>query len=302
MRAILIGAVESTRIAAEAMLAVRGCNLAAIVTLDAELSGRHSDFADLARTAEAGGTQLIRLRNINDADSLAALGSLGADIVFVIGWSQICGAGFMRLFGDRVVGYHPAALPRLRGRAAIPWTILQAEPITAGTLFWIDEGVDSGPIIDQHFFHVAADETAASLYAKHMAALQVMLGRSLPRLAAGERPRQVQDERHATWAAARTPRQGLIDWRKPACEIQRLVRAVGRPYPGAHSLHAGAALTIWSAQVSPDGSRHAATPGQVVAMTKAGFTVACGNGEAIDVLEWASAATRPMRVHAFLGD
>src|SRR3546814_17829006 len=78
-----------------------------------------------------------------------------------MGWSQICGPAFRALFPDRAIGYHPAALPRLRGRAAIPWTILQQEPITAGTLFWIDAGTDTGDIADQQFFHVAPDETAA---------------------------------------------------------------------------------------------------------------------------------------------
>src|SRR3546814_1672498 len=41
-------------------------------------------------------------------------------------------------------------LPRLRGRGVIPWTILADEPITAGTLFWIDDGVDSGPRSEEH--------------------------------------------------------------------------------------------------------------------------------------------------------
>src|SRR3546814_5174240 len=73
----------------------------------------------------------------------------------------------------------PAPLPRLRGRGVIPWTILANEPITAGTLFWIDDGADSGPILEQAFFHVAPDETAASLYARHMRALGEMMPRAL---------------------------------------------------------------------------------------------------------------------------
>ena len=74
-----------------------------------------------------------------------------------------------------MVGYHPAPLPRLRGRAVIPWTILLDEKITASSLFWIDEGVDSGPLLAQRFFHIAPDETAATLYARHMTALDAML-------------------------------------------------------------------------------------------------------------------------------
>src|SRR3546814_4028654 len=101
----------------------------------------------------------------------------------------------------------PAPLPRLRGRGVIPWTILADEPITAGTLFWIDDGVDSGPILEQAFFHVAPDETAASLYARHMRALGEMMTRALAALATGSPPRLEQDERYASWAAKRTDRK-----------------------------------------------------------------------------------------------
>src|SRR3546814_10841959 len=122
----------------------------------------------------------------------------------------------------------PAPLPRLRGRGVIPWTILADEPITAGTLFWIDDGVDSGPILEQAFFHVAPDETAASLYARHMRALGEMMPRALAALAPGSPPRLEQDERYASWAAKRTPEDGRLDWRQNAIDIDRLIRAAGR--------------------------------------------------------------------------
>src|SRR3546814_4927019 len=69
---------------------------------------------------------------------------------------------------------------------------------SAGTLFWIDDGVDSGPILEQAFFHVAPDETAASLYARHMRALGEMMPRALAALATGSPPRLEQDERYAS--------------------------------------------------------------------------------------------------------
>src|SRR3546814_7841722 len=95
--------------------------------------------------------------------------------------------------------------------------------------------VDSGPILEQAFFHVAPDETAASLYARHMRALGEMMPRALAALATGSPPRLEQDERYASWAAKRTPEDGRIDWRQNAIDIDRLIRAAGRPYPGAWS-------------------------------------------------------------------
>src|SRR3546814_1648120 len=110
----------------------------------------------------------------------------------------MCGMEFQAASHGQVIGYHPAPLPRLRGRGVIPWTILANEPITAGTLFSIDDGVDSGPILEQAFFHVAPDETAASLYERHMGALGEMVPRALAALATGAPPRLGQDERYAS--------------------------------------------------------------------------------------------------------
>src|SRR3546814_16931011 len=93
--------------------------------------------------------------------------------------------------------------------------------------------LDSGPILEQAFFHVAPDETAASLYARHMRALGEMMPRALAALATGSPPRLEQDERYACWAAKRTPEDGRTDWRQNAIDIDRRIRAAGTPYPGA---------------------------------------------------------------------
>lgn len=300
MRALLIGAVEGTRVAADAIGGAPGWELAAIATLPPELAIRHSDFVDLAPVAAHRGAALLHVAQCNAPAFLHQMRALAPDIVFVIGWSQICGPEFRAAAGGRVVGYHPAPLPRLRGRAVIPWTILLDEKITASSLFWIDDGVDSGPLLAQRFFHVAPGETAASLYAKHMAALGAMLGELLPRLALGPVPGEPQDEAVATWATRRRPSDGRIDWRATADEIERLVRAVGRPYPGAFTDSGGARITIWSARACACAERQHASPGQVVLRDEIGFAVRCGDGRALHVLDFEAESGEPA-LHGILG-
>lgn len=301
MRALLIGAVEGTRVAADAIAETPGWELAAIGTLPLELAARHSDFVDLAPTAERHGAALIRVAKCNAPDFLERMQAIAADVVFVIGWSQICGPAFRTAAGNRVVGYHPAPLPRLRGRAVIPWTILLDEKITASSLFWIEDGVDSGPLLAQRFFHVAPDETAGTLYAKHMAALDTMLRELLPRLAQGAVPGEPQDEAVATWGTRRGPSDGQIDWREPAEAVERLVRAVGRPYPGAFTEAAGERITIWSARACACAERQHAAVGQVVLLDGGGFAVRCGDGRALHVLEFESTGSGPPALHSRLG-
>jgi methionyl-tRNA formyltransferase len=303
VRAILVGAVESTRVALEAFRRSGDCDLSLVLSLLPEKASRHSDFVDLSPDTTNAGIPLVTVNNINEPASIELIGQAEADYMFVIGWSQICGPEVMGSMPDRIIGYHPAPLPRMRGRAAIPWTILQEEPITAGTLFWIEDGVDSGPILDQEFFHVANDETAASLYDRHMEALAAMIARTLERMARGQVRRDPQDDRYASWAAKRTAEDGKIDWNRPAAEIDRLVRAVGRPYPGAFTEFNGERLVIRSSRPVSVGARHAALPGQIVenGNTSGNFVVNCGGDSALEVLEWECQGDSAPRLHAKLG-
>lgn len=277
-----------------------GWSLAGLITLPTELAGRHSDFVDLGEEAQAAGARIMRSGNGNSAEVIDFVRAIEPDMMFVIGWSQICGADFIAAARGRMIGYHPAPLPQLRGRGVLPWTILLGHGITASTLFWIDGGLDSGPILAQRFLHVAPNETVGSLYARHMEALAALMEESLPLIDRGTAPRVPQDERHASWAARRTPDDGRIDWTRTAGDIERLVRAVGHPYPGAFTTLRGERLTIWHAEFWPDASRHFASPGQVMARDERGFAVRCGDGGGLWISEW-SHGKGPPPIHVVLG-
>ena len=301
MRAVIVGAVGSTAVAIEEVGNAHGWTLPLVVTLPDELRGRHSDFHDLEPLAARAGARLHRAGNSNEPDTIAAIRAVDPDYVLVIGWSQICRREFLDVCRGKTIGYHPAPLPRLRGRAAIPWTILLNEPITAGSLFWLAEGTDTGDILRQEFFHVARRETAQTLYDRHMSALRSMLQGVLPELASGIERRVAQDERYATWAARRTERDGLIDWRSSAEAIDRLVRAVGRPYPGAFTHFSGEKLVVWRASAVSEGEQHHAMPGQVVALGENSLTVQTGRG-LLEIQEWQHGeGSRPPRLHQVLG-
>lgn len=299
-RAAIVGCVGSTALAMQSIIDNPDWSLELVVTLPLEAAGRHSDFVDLADLAEEGGARLFRTLNSNSAECLQAVSDSDVDYIFVIGWSQICRDLFMNIKPDRIIGYHPAPLPRLRGRAALPWTILLQEPISAGSLMWLGKGVDDGDLLDQHFFHVAADETASTLYDKHQAALQTMLDRSLKSLADGVLPRQAQDARFATYAAKRTPADGLIDWTDSAAAIDRLVRAVGKPYPGAFTHADGNRLVVWRSTVLPDDRAYHAKPGQIVERSDTSFTVRTGDG-LLRADEWETITGKAPRQHSVLG-
>lgn len=302
MRTAFIGAVEGSALALDALVRA---DLAPdlVITLPPEAAGRHSDYADLVPFAQAGGSEIVYATDINGPVALDALTAFETELALVIGWSQICYAGFLSIPAIGCVGFHPAPLPRMRGRAVIPWTILLGEPETAATLFWLDDGVDSGPILLQEPIAVAANETARTLYTKQIRALARMLPEAVRRIRSGDVPRIEQDHTRATYCARRTAEDGLIDWREPAEAVIRLVRAVGDPYPGAFTSYAGDRLTIGAATDFADGRRYIGLAGQVQCHTPEGFVVRCGDGEAVHVTAWRNGngeAPRP-KLHAKLG-
>jgi methionyl-tRNA formyltransferase len=225
----------------------------AIVTLEDDQGRVKSGRVFLDDTAESHGAGLHKTRNINDAATLGWLERQRLDWLFIIGWSQIASSPVLQVARYGAVGMHPTLLPAGRGRASIPWAILKGLPETGVTLFKLDEGVDSGPIIDQAKIPLDDRETAESLYGKVTRAHQELLARNWVRFGAGDVPATPQDESRATYWPGRGPADGEIVPSMTVCEADRLVRAVTRPYPGAF-LRSGAAqvLRVWQAQ--PGGS------------------------------------------------
>lgn len=301
MKAILVGAVESTKIALRALADAPAWDLTAVFTLPLDLAGRHSDFVDLTDDARNAGAQLVPVANSNSDDAIAAIADHAPDYIFVIGWSQICGPRFMASAAKGLIGFHPAPLPRLRGRGVIPWTILLDEPISASTLFLIDEGVDSGPVLGQRYFHIAPDETAATLYEKHMTMLGAMLPPVLDDLASKRAQPAAQDERYATYATRRRPDDACIDWSNPANDIWRMVRACGDPYPGAWTVLNGRRVVIEAAQPVALSHYRAAITGQIVERSDTLFIVKCGDGAGLLVSQWRYEKAGALPVHAIFG-
>lgn len=283
-RIILIGAVDSTRVAFEAVVEAQ-CALDLLITLPPERSGMHSDFVDLAPLAARHGVEILATPNANGDAVIERVRTLNPDFIFVIGWSRLVGETLRACATKGVLGYHPAPLPKGRGRSALAWTILLGMRETAGSLFWIDEGVDSGPIAAQQGFALAPRVDLPTLYDQHMVALKEMFGDLLTRLKAGEIPSREQDASEASYFAMRRAEDGRIDWSAGAEEIDRLVRAVTRPYPGAFTECGANRLIVWSGEPVDALEWHAQT-GQVFLIREGALYVRCGGGSSYRINDY----------------
>ncbi len=103
------------------------------------------------------------------------------------------------------LGYHPSLLPRHRGRDAVRWTIHMGDPVAGGTVYWMDNGADTGPVAAQDWCHVRPDDDAKTLWRRDLAPMGIrLLGRVLDDLEQGIVTAVDQDASSATWEPAFT--------------------------------------------------------------------------------------------------
>jgi methionyl-tRNA formyltransferase len=254
-----------------------GAEVVAVVTLPGPVDPSRSGQCSFDEVAARLGASLVETRDVNAPETLAALRDAEPDLIFVVGWSQLVGDDFIALAPGGVFGMHPTLLPRHRGRAPIPWTILSGLATTGVTLFEIaDATADSGPIVGQVEVPVAPDETATTLFDRLSAAHVDLVREHLPGLLAGTAPRLPQDPRRASVWPKRTPADGIIDWDTRAPYLYDWVRAQTRPYPGAFTFLGDTRIVVWRA--APTALAAAAPAGTVVEGRESGVVVACGDG------------------------
>lgn len=243
-----------------------GGSLDVLVTLADDRAKEKSGRIYLDDIAKAHGIPLIKVGNINDPQALAALKWADLDWLFIIGWSQIAGKEVLQVARRATLGMHPTLLPEGRGRASIPWAIIKNLPRTGVTLFALDEGVDTGQIFGQHEITISATETSQTLYAKAVDGHLTLLRWILPQLEDGTAQGHPQDESLATVWPGRTPADGEIRLdRMTVAEVDRLVRATTRPYPGAFLRQDdGSILRVWAGSAVTGATDHVGTTVQAV--------------------------------------
>lgn len=283
MRAAFVGAVESSAAALSALCRL-GSAPDVVVTLPPEKAVRHSDFARVDLVAETFDVPCALTPFVKVSGIVEMLRELRPEIIWVLGWSEILPAEVLNLASVGAIGSHPSLLPRMRGRAVIPWTILLGQKVTGTSLFWLDEGLDSGDLLQQMEFDVSADDDARSLYDKHVTNLCKMLEVVVPRLGRGVYDRTPQASEDASYCGRRTDRDGLIDWRRDASEVARLVRASSAPYPGAHTTAGREVLRVWRARSVANKSFYG-VPGQVQDLADGCALVTCRDHSLLEIAE-----------------
>ena len=148
------------------------------------------------------------------------------------------------------IEYHPSLLPRHRGRSAINWAVRMGDAVTGLTIFWVDEGIDTGPILLQKETPIAPDDTVGSLYFDRLFPMGVeAIAESVRLVREGNAPRIAQDESLATYEAPADDSNSGIRWFTPAQDVYNLIRG-SNPQPGAHCILYATKVRIFDATLT----------------------------------------------------
>lgn len=277
LRIAFIGCVASSRVALQTLLTQPAslCQVVSIVTMRSNrINSDHVDLSDLAGSD-------IPLMYVEDAVGDVAqadwLRAYKPDLIFCVGWSRLLGESVLRVPPRGVVGFHPAALPANRGRHPLVWALALGLKQTASTLFLMDSGADSGPLLSQLPVGIDLEDDAASLYAKVLELLPTQVEAIVRGLNNGSLIPQPQDATRATYWRKRSVDDGRIDWRMESSAIRNLVRALSRPYPGAHFMHQGREVKVWRCSELAEAPQNA-EPGKVLLVEGRHITVRSGRG------------------------
>ena len=276
IKVFFIGTVHFSRSMLEVLLKLPEAELVGIATKSR--SGFNADHTDLADLATAHDIPYKYVKDINAPHIVEWIKTLEPEVVFCFGWSSLIKTDLLNLAPLGVVGYHPAALPQNRGRHPIIWALCLGLDQTASTFFRMDEGADSGPILSQQFVEIADADDAASLYEKLTEAARQQVSGFVPQLATGTATWTEQDQSKATHWRKRGMKDGEIDFRMSSRNIYNLVRALTKPYVGAHMMIGGNDIKVWATERGPAvGHNH--EPGKLLDLSEEGrILVKTGDG------------------------
>lgn len=250
-----------------------GAEMAA-VSAPAPREGARPD--PLWAAAEEAGLAPLDTAALKDAEGLAAWRAADAELGVMAFVTEILPAGALAAPARGTIQYHPSLLPLHRGSSAMNWPIVFGETETGLTVFWPDEGVDTGPVLLQKRCPIGPDDTLGSLYFERLFPLGVDAMSEAAALAgAGEAPRIAQDHARATYEPPCDADHARIRWHEPARRVYDLIRGCN-PQPGAWTTRRGQRLGVFDCRFSDEEA--AGMPGGVLRVDGDGFDVRLNGG------------------------
>lgn len=285
-----VGALES--------LIEAGHEVSAVVTQPDKKKGRGEkmQFPPVKEVALKHGLTVYQPQRVRDEEFINILREIAPDVIVVIAFGQILPKEILELAPYGCINVHASLLPKYRGAAPIQWAVIDGEEKTGVTTMQMDEGLDTGDILETVEIVLDKKETGGSLFDKLAGVGAKLIVQTLKNAENGKLNPVKQDNEKSNYAKMLKKELGNIDFSKSAVEIERLIRGLN-PWPSAYTKFREKTLKIWDADVSE--KDYEGNYGEIVDFDKTTFTVKTGKGSLI-INELQLEGKKRMKTDAFL--
>ena len=215
-------------------------------------------------------------QKVRETEFTENLRRLAPDVIVVAAFGQIITKEILEIPRYGCINVHASLLPAYRGAAPIQWAVINGEKESGVTIMQMDEGLDTGDMIDKVVVPLAEDETGGSLFDKLSQAGAGLCVKVLKDLEEGKAVREKQPEESTTaYASMISKKMGEVNWNESAKSIEQLIRGPN-PWPSAYTKLQGKTLKLWQAQVEEQ--EEEGRPGEILRVEKDAFYVKTGKG------------------------
>ena len=281
----------------QALLAAEGVLVAVYTQPDRPAGrGRQPRPSPVKIQAQAASVPIYQPSSLRDPATQAEMVALAPDLLVVAAYGLILPPAVLAIPRLGCVNVHASLLPRWRGAAPIQRALLAGDAETGICIMRMEAGLDTGPVYARATCPIPRGTTGGELHDQLAVLGAETLRATLPALLAAIAVPVPQDDARATYAPKLEKAEAVLDWTRPALELERQVLAFN-PYPVAQTYLDGQTLRIWRARAEQESS--AAPPGTVLREGPAGIVVATGVG-VLCLTEVQLPGGRPLPVAAFL--
>lgn len=277
MRVVFMGTPDFAVGTLEALLEA-GHEVVAVVTQPDKPKGRGKTLmpTPVKEAALARMIPVLQPKKVREPEFVETLRKIGPDVIVVAAFGQIISKEILEMPRYGCINVHASLLPAYRGAAPIQWAVINGDKESGVTIMRMNEGLDTGDMIDKVVVPLDENETGGSLFDKLSAAGAKLCAEVLEKLENGTAVFEKQPELSTTdYAAMIDKKMGKINWERPAKEIEQLIRGLN-PWPSAYTFMKGKSLKLWTAFVVYE--EREAVPGEIVEIGKEGILVKTGEG------------------------
>ena len=214
--------------------------------------------------AEKSGIPFFRPSLMKEPQAYDAYSKLKPELAILAFVTDIIPEKLLAASSLGTICYHPSILPRHRGASAINWALIQGDTRTGLTIFWVDKGIDTGPILLQKEVEIGPEETTGSVYFNKLFPMGVdAMVEAVELIKKGKAARIPQDDSKATYEPPCDDRVASVSFEKSIKDIYNLIRGCD-PQPGAYTSFKGKRVRFYEAKMSSSAIHK--QPGEIVSI------------------------------------